>query len=386
MPIKSLVHMLINRKILGVCGLALLSGTLLIVFRSSKPQLTEPPAVRSDASSPRLRTLRQPANSALSFAGASNLHQMNARDVLAFAKQLATAGQFAGADRALAPHLARNWRATLAFTELHDALADSTGASEFRAFLIDFLIHAANLTPEESARLDATLIAISESSITDPALRRYALMALRNKADDVQTQRIRAIAQHQDTPAEVRAAAISAMRRTGDVLGHDAFAREVLSQAQVSSGIVVQHAMVSLAKGSNAAGHAKAFAGVASTTANPEVHASAIYALGMAKTPEAVMTITKTAARHPNPHIARYSLQRNEPTILQMLDANQPRPVVESAIEASRLAEIVSAVPLLRLLAEAHTDPDVRIKATQAIADLSTVVVNTNAIRKRNEN
>lgn len=380
--------MLKNRKLLAFLVLVLLLGTLLLVFWPSPPQFADAPVLLKGTATSHLKDLRPTPNPGPPLAAnlSTNLHQMNAREVLALAKQLTGTGRFDGNERALALQLARNWRESLTFAELRAALTDSTNDPKLRAFLVDFLIHAANLTPEESILLDSTLIAIAEITTSDPSLRRYALMALRNQSDDGQTQRIRAIAQHQETPPEVRSAAITAMRRTGDVTGHDAVAREVLTKTEGSPSIVLRHAMVSLAKGGNAAEHTKTFASIATTTDDPQVHASAIYSLGMAKSIEAVMAIIDSAGRHANAPIVRHSLQASEPTILKMLAADQPSAVLESAIDASRMGGLVSAIPLLRLLTDVSATAQVRAKLLQTIEELSKLPVNTNAIRKRYEN
>lgn len=303
-------------------------------------------------------------------APAAKLSDMSAREVLNLAIQLAKDGKFLEAAPALAPYLARNWRDTLSFEEIAAMIADSSTPAQLRPFLTDFLIHATDLTADETERLSGILIAVAESSDADPELRKYALLAIRQVAPLDQTTRIREISENPEIPPEVRGAAITALRRTGNEAAHDAVVVEVMDQAGTIEPELLRSAVVSAAKAGIASNRVGQMREIAMTTESQDLFASTIYALGLVRTLDAVEAIVEASKRSGSEHIIRFALKNSQRVVLQMLAMDQPTNVVESGIQAARLAEVSAARPLLSILSNSYPEPEIRKMAQETIAVL----------------
>ena len=302
----------------------------------------------------------------------ANPDDTSAQKALKLVTQLVKDGQLDSAARELTRHLSSNWRDHLSFDQITTFIANSSSDVPLRTLLIDFLIHTGDLTDEEKDRLSQVLLTLAESHETDTALRKYALLALRDGiATDRMTQ-LRNIAEESATPPAVRGAAITALRRTGDEM-HNAVVSAVLDNAATAETEVLRHAVVSAAKAGIASNRIGKLREIAMTTKDADVYASTIYALGLVGTQEAVVAIMNGYGRYENKHIARYALQKSEPAILQMLAADQPPQMLTVGIQAARSGGIAAAIQPLSSLRDGHADAEIRSKANEAIADLSAI-------------
>lgn len=303
----------------------------------------------------------------------AKLDKMSAREMLKLATQLSKEDQLYAAAAKLAPHLSRNWRDSLSFDEIAAIIADSSTAAQLRPFLIDFLIHEADLTADENTRLSAILLTLAESNDTEAELRRYALLTLRYGTTREQTTRIREISENVAAPQEVRGAAITALRRTCDNDALDAVVGKVLDNAATAAPDVLRHAVVSAAKAGIASERVGKLRDIVMMTDSAEVYASTIYALGLVGTHAAVAAIVDSAGRYENDHIVRYALKQCQPAIIQMLTVDQPTDIVEAGIQAARRGGIAAAAQSLSLLRDTHPDTAIRQKAKDTLVALPSV-------------
>jgi len=298
------------------------------------------------------------------------LSGMGAQELLTLAEELASAGHLdATTTREIAPYLARQSRSSLQPRDVIDIVADASRPWELRAFLVDFLIHSADLTREERNGLTQILLHIAESSDAAPQLRRYAVLALRGEQSDATNGRLHDIVDDEDSPSEVRGAAITALRRS-NAPSLPTMLDGFLGDPAATEPDILRHTVVATAKSGLAADRIPDLRNLALTTRNSEVYASTIYALGLTDSPAAVQAIVDAADRFESEqHIVSYALGRSRATVLAMLEGNRPESMVRLGISAARFGRIAEAHSALASIERQHSDPSIRALATAALAE-----------------
>ncbi|MCX7571009.1 HEAT repeat domain-containing protein [Tumebacillus sp. DT12] len=314
---------------------------------------------------------------------------LNTQEILEAAYELSNAGELALDQQGamFVPLLKKRWDAGLPMEDIASMVKDKTNNDNFRSFLLDGTVSvgfkkervASEATQDsEKEKLGDLLIELASDKSEKEAVRKYSLMKLRDVPKDggkkaKQEKALADIVNDTDTPAAVKGAALTAMKRTN----HPGLAQavaEVMKNPLSEEGILVRHAVAEGAK-SGTLKDIKVMKQLAKDTKDAEVYATTVYSIGLLGGPESVLAVLDVYGKYGNTDIANYTLERNQKTVLSMLETGQPREYILAALQAVMYAKLRTAEANVETLVN-HTDIEVREKAAQVLVSLKALPVN----------
>jgi len=316
------------------------------------------------------------------------LAELDARELIEIAAEMAADNQLEESVAILVPHLKQKWAENVPVADICEIITDNMYDAKFRAFLIDITTKTKNISDTDILRLEKAIKAVTQDEKNDIGLRRYALLQLRKPNSSQHVTRgseseLMRIFTNTETPPEVKGAAITAMRRTKDP-ALESVIDTVLKAKEDFPSIVVRHAVVTAAKSGLSKKYIEELKKITNTTVDPELYASTIYSLGITGGQDAIAAIVADYGRHGNERIGRMALRQNEKTILSMIELSQPIEIINIGIEAARLGEIVTSVPQLQAIADKHPEKTLRDKVMEVLKALDSLG-NTDANNRHNK-
>ncbi|WP_349408977.1 hypothetical protein [Pseudalkalibacillus sp. SCS-8] len=300
------------------------------------------------------------------------LSKLNTNELLETAAEFANQGEYTLDQEGLVlvSHLQKKFKVGVPFQEINNHIKDNTHNNKFRMFLIDSSTHPNNKMPVEEVL--KTLYSLGIDKTESKSIRKYALLKIRQPSTNPirkaeQEEKLLSIFNNENETAEVRGAAITAMRR----VGHpqlEGVVNAVISNPSKYSDIIVRHAVVTGAKSKILIDKEKIKA-IASNTTNSEVYDSTVYALGIQGGVKGVKSLLSLYGQGDD-HIVKYSLISNKKTILSMLNLNQTNEIISNGIKAAQIIKLHSAVNKLELIVENATDITLQKNAESALAEI----------------
>ncbi|MBC2581541.1 hypothetical protein [Clostridium sp. DJ247] len=302
------------------------------------------------------------------------LSKLNSKELLETAAEIAEIDKdnFEKSAMIVVPYIKKKWGNTPP-SDAIKVVKDKKYDSKFRIFVLDGMTMLGNEKVVDSASIIEDLKLIATDTSEDKNLRRYALLKLR-KSGEINHAKLQlaSIVNNESEPAEIRGAALTAMRRTEDPELNTSL-QIIISNADKYEGIVLRHAMVESAKNGSIKQYIHAIKKIAETTNDYEVYQSAIYALGLSGGLDEIKAITSVYGAHNNKDICNFALRKNENTVLSMLSLNQSKETIISGIKAAKLANIPSAIPLLNEIKSNSKDQEIlnEIKSATDTIDIN---------------
>ncbi|MCP4549391.1 MAG: hypothetical protein GY835_23295 [bacterium] len=317
---------------------------------------------------------------------AQYLSNLSTKGIFELANELAEEGLLEINGMALAPPLKSRWQAEVPLDQICEMILDGSYDPKFRAFLIDVTPKVAALALQERTQIQKAILAVAQDETDHPNLRRYALLQLRKplrlqesseteqvpspQEDDSTANSLSTIFNDPNSPPGLKGASLTAMRRAED----PAFAQavsQVLAAPKDHPDIVVRHAVVSAAKSSHPEEFLPHIREITTTTDNPEVYGSSVYALGLIGNRDAVLALVLAFGRHGNERTGTNALRKNYQTILSMLDPDQRQDHLRAAIAAAQLIGLPGSREKLEILADSELSPELRRQASEALSNLN---------------
>ncbi|MFZ3171570.1 MAG: hypothetical protein WA118_06275 [Carboxydocellales bacterium] len=308
------------------------------------------------------------------------LSQLDIKELLETAAEINLNGRLEQEGQIIVPHIKKAWHNGVPYKDTSAVVKDKDHNPKFRIFVLDGITNSANQQGYESSDVIDTILSIAQDNSDNEDVRRYALLKLRKPGAFTKNESIGGAAEkselfslfnEQASPAKVKGAAITAMRRTKDP-NFKAALNAVLTNPEKYPSIVIQHAALDAAKGGLGKIFITQLRNLAETTKDADLFGSTVYALGLTTGSEAVNTIVSTYGKFGNESIARFSLIRNQKIILSMLDINQSDELVSAGIKAAEKIKLQSSIVLLENIAVNSRNQELRNAAKIAAEEIKT--------------
>ncbi|MFC4769012.1 hypothetical protein [Effusibacillus consociatus] len=148
------------------------------------------------------------------------LSSLSTKDLLETAAELANQGENVLSQEGLilVPHLKKRWSNGVPAQQIDTMIKDKTNPKEFRMFLINFLNN--RKAENQTEQVIDTILTMASDKTEDASIRWYSLLKVRELSGNAtkkqaQEETLKAIFKDPATPASVKGAALTAMRRTG---------------------------------------------------------------------------------------------------------------------------------------------------------------------------
>lgn len=308
------------------------------------------------------------------------LSQLDIKGLLETAAEINSNGNLEQEGQIIVPHIKKAWQNGVPYKDISSVVKDKAHNPKFRIFVLDGITNSANQQGYESPDVIDTILSIAQDNSDNEDVRRYALLKLRkpgaftkNASTGVAAEKseLFSVFNEQATPAKVKGAAITAMRRTKDP-NFEGTLNAVLSNPEKYPSIVIRHAVLDAAKGGLGKNFITQLRNLAETTTDADLFGSTVFALGLTTGPEAVNTIVSTYGKFGSESIARFSLIRNQKIILSMLDLNQSYEILSAGIKAAEIIKLRSSIGLLEDIAVNSRNPELRNAAKIAAEEIKT--------------
>lgn len=300
------------------------------------------------------------------------LSQLSTKDLLETAAELADSGEFALDQQGIIiiPELKKRWENKVP-REVEQMIKDKTKSKKFRLFLMDSYSGIVKGDEVHDEAVLDSLLSVALDKTENGEIRSYALLKIRKPSKNPEKKKLhetklKELFNDLNTPASVRGAVVTAMKRSGNP-----YLQETVEEVMLNTGkypsIVVRHAIAEGAKSGKFKDIVK-MKDLANKTQDPEVYATTVNSLGLLQTQEAVKAIVEIAGKHNNPEIAGYALMQNQAKILEMLALSQGKDTMLAGIAAVELIQLHSAVEKLEAIVTSTPDAKIRSKAQQVLA------------------
>jgi len=215
-------------------------------------------------------------------------------------------------------------------------------------------------------------------STNEMGLRRYAILQIGKakswKNQDIDTQsKLKSLMDDPAAPDEVKAAAITAMRRTNSPNLKGAL-NAILHSPDAYSDIEIRHTSVSAAKSKVGGNFVPQLRSIALSNRSDDVIGSAIYALGIIGDVGAMVAVADIYKKQGKTRTIRSAFGKNAKTILLMLNPSNDQSVIDAGIVAAQIGRLPAAIKALKVINIEHADVLLREHAERALRSLDGVV------------
>ncbi|MGX1984153.1 hypothetical protein EDD69_1304 [Thermolongibacillus altinsuensis] len=299
---------------------------------------------------------------------ANYLNGLSEKELLETAAEMVNADEEFEVDgRILVPYIKEKWKDGIPNDTL-EILKDKEYHPKFRMFVLDGMTH--QKIKDKTLKNDefiSTLKGIIKDKKENEFLRAYALKKLQDN-DNLNHEEfnLAALVFDETEPGEVRGSAITAMRRTKDPNFKNTIHR-ILKNKEIKDKEVIRYAVVSAAKADLLGEYLDEVNELAVNSDSADFTNTIIYALGLLGNQEAVKSIVNLNYSEENKDIMRFSLRKNEQTILTMIDKKFPSETIEAGIKAAIYGNITTALPKIKDIQGSQLDKKLIQLATDAI-------------------